>query len=385
MTITDLAASLARASKQGARVAVEGSGTKRGWGSLAPPVDLVLSTTPLNALVEHRSGDLTATVQAGAPLAAVNRELARHGQWIPLDPPWADSATIGGIVATNDSGPRRHRFGTPRDLIIGVELVRIDGTIAKSGGIVVKNVAGYDLGRLMTGSFGCLAVIASATFKLYPIPPASRTVAIDAGDDAGVTALAEGVLAALAASQLMPTSVELEALPFRLLVRFESIDSAAEQQAETAARLAQTAGARSAIVAGGPERALWDAHAQRPWAGTGAVVKVTCLPAQVGPTIAWLSQALGDGEWEVVGRAAVGALLLRLAGDGPRQAQTIADLRGRFSAGAGSAVIVRGSDELKRLADVWGPGGDSLPMMRAVKRQFDPDGLLNPGRGPFGL
>ena len=113
--------------------------------------------------------DLTATVQAGAALGPVNRELGGHGQWIPLDLPWSEHATIGGIVATNESGPRRHRHGAPRDLIIGVGLARTDGHLVKAGGIVVKNVAGYDLARLLTGSFGCLAVIVTATFKLAPL------------------------------------------------------------------------------------------------------------------------------------------------------------------------------------------------------------------------
>jgi FAD/FMN-containing dehydrogenase len=129
---------------------------------------VVLSTLSLNRVVAHRHGDLTATVEAGARLDDVNRELARHGQWLPLDPPWSDRATIGGIVATNDAGPRRHRYGTPRDLIIGIEIARADGVRAKAGGIVVKNVAGYDLARLMTGSFGSLALITSATFGGEP-------------------------------------------------------------------------------------------------------------------------------------------------------------------------------------------------------------------------
>ena len=155
-----------------------GAGTKTGWGA-EPEADIVLSTAKLNAVLAHRHGDLTATVQAGASLAGVNRALADRGQWIPLDPPWADRATIGGLIATNDSGPRRHRYGAPRDLIIGIDFVRADGVAAKAGGIVVKNVAGYDIARLLTGSFGSLAVIVGATFKLFPLPPASRTVVID--------------------------------------------------------------------------------------------------------------------------------------------------------------------------------------------------------------
>jgi glycolate dehydrogenase FAD-binding subunit len=386
LSVDAIAATLVRASRDKQRVTIEGAGTKRGWGSIAPAPEVAVSTADMNAVVDHRYGDLTATVQAGASLAAVNRELARHGQWIPLDPPSAAHATIGGIVATNDSGPRRHRFGAPRDLIIGVEMIRVDGTVARAGGIVVKNVAGYDLGRLMTGSFGTLAVIASATFKLYPIPAASRTVIVDFGS---ATALAERVsatVAALAATPVTPTAVEIESHPMRLLVRFESIAAAAEQQAIETAQLAESLGATTTIVAGADETALWAAHAERVWASSGAVLKVTFVPTDLGPTIAWLTESLHDNvDWTIVGRAAVGVILLRINADVGRQSRTIAGLRARWPVGRGSVVIVRGSDELKRAVDVWGPAGDALALMRAVKQQFDPEGLLNPGRGPFGL
>ena len=138
----------------------------------------MLSTARLSGPIDHCAGDLTVTAPAGARLAAVNRLLAAERQWLALDPLASDRATIGGIVATSDSGPRRQRHGTPKDLIIGVEMALADGRLAKAGGRVVKNVAGYDLARLLCGSFGCLAVITSATFKLAPLAPASRTVVV---------------------------------------------------------------------------------------------------------------------------------------------------------------------------------------------------------------
>ena len=374
----DLAELLVRASEQRQTIAIEGAGTKRGWGSIAAPADLTISTRSMSAVVAHRHADLTATVQAGATLADVNRELAQHGQWIALDPPFADRATIGGILATNDSGPRRHRFGAPRDQIIGVEIVRVDGIVAKAGGIVVKNVAGYDLGRLMTASFGSLAAIASATFKLYPMAPASRTVIVDAHD-------MTPIVAALSASQLTPTAIELETHPSRLLVRFESIEAAAEQQAAQAASIAASHGGRATIVGAAEEAALWDAHAQRPWSSEGAVVKLTLLPAEVGPTLAFLGERLRDVEWEAIGRAGVGVLLARVNGDVAGQRHAIDTLRARLPPGRGSVVMLRASDELKQMVDVWGAAGDALPVMRAIKDQFDPDRRLNPGRGPFGI
>ena len=147
-------------------------------------------------------GDLTVTVEAGALLGDLNRTLAAHGQWLPLDPFFGDRATIGGLLATNDSGPHRHRFGTPRDLVIGVRLATVDGRLAKAGGQVVKNVAGYDLSKLVSGSFGGLAAIVSATFKLSPAPPASGTVLIGPLDSGTVARIA----AVMASSQLEPVA-----------------------------------------------------------------------------------------------------------------------------------------------------------------------------------
>ncbi len=212
------------ASRQKLCVLVRGSGSKLGWGPAPRQVDVLMSTTRLNAVVAHRHGDLTATIQAGATLGDVNRALAQHRQWIPLDPPFADRATIGGLVATNDSGPRRHRYGSPRDLIIGVEFARADGRLAKGGGIVVKNVAGYDLPRLMTGSFGSLGVIVTATFKLYPLTAASRTLLAEPSSPSDLGALA----LKLAASHLTPTALEFTTHPLRLLVRFESIEASVD-------------------------------------------------------------------------------------------------------------------------------------------------------------
>jgi glycolate oxidase FAD binding subunit len=375
---------LRAASRDRRRVSIRGAGTKAGWGAppsdSSRPSDIVLSTRKLKAVLAHRHGDLTATVQAGATLADVNRTLAQHGQCIPLDPPLADRATIGGIVATNDSGPRRHRYGAPRDLIIGVDFVRADGVAAKAGGIVVKNVAGYDVARLLTGSFGSLAVVVAATFKLFPLPAASRTVVVDVAAER-----IDAVLSGLLASHLTPTAIELQAPAPRLLVRFETIEVAAEQQASAVARLAESAGCSASIVRAAEELTVWDDHARRPWERDGAVVKITLLPDGVGSTLAWFAAAGGAVDYEVIGRAGVGVLLARIGGDTEHQARVITGLRARLPASRGSAVLVRASDDLKARVDIWGPIGDGFALMRAIKQQFDPMGILNPGRGPGGL
>ena len=382
----DVAEVLSRASRDKQTVAIHGGGTKSGWGTPGRAADIVLSTARLNAVVAHRHGDLTATVQAGATLAAVNQVLSEHGQWLPLDPPWSERATIGGIVATNDSGPRRHRYGAPRDLIIGVDIVRADGIAAKAGGIVVKNVAGYDVARLMTGSFGSLAVIVSATFKLFPLPQTSRTVVIelDPAASMGTTRSAE-CFSALLSSQLTPTAIELQTPPPRILVRFETIEIAADQQAAAVLKLAEAAGVGASVLLGEREQMLWQEHNGRLWHGDGAIVKVTLLPSDVAPTVGWLADAMRGVDYGVIGRAGVGVLFVRIGGDTARQAKIITALRERLPPGRGSAVLVRGSDDLRSLIDPWGPLGDGFELMQAIKQRFDPHGILNPGRGPGGL
>ncbi len=376
-----VAETLAWAASEGLRVRVAGGRTKQDWGSPGGAVDLLLSTAALCDVVEHRHGDLTATLEAGATLAAVNAALAAHGQRLPWDPPWAERATIGGIVATNDSGPRRHGHGAPRDSIIGVTMARVDGRVAKAGGIVVKNVAGYDLSRLLTGSFGCLGVILTATFKLAPAPPASRTVevAVDSLEDAAP------ISADLAGSTLTPTAIELTWAPARLLARFESVEASVIQQAE-AARAIVGARADAVVLSGGDEEEAWRRHAAH-WSAGGTLVKLSTVPAELFPTLIRLrDRAATDGlAMAAAGRAGLGVVDVRLEGPNDAQARLIGELRDRLPIGRGSAVIRRGDPKLRASVDPWGPIGDGMPVMTAIKRQFDADDLLNPGRGPGGL
>jgi glycolate oxidase FAD binding subunit len=369
------------ASREKLSVLVRGAGTKIGWGPAPRSIDVLMSTARLNAVVAHRHGDLTATVQAGATLSHVNSTLAQHGQWIPLDPPWADRATIGGIVATNDSGPRRHRYGAPRDLIIGVEFARADGRLAKGGGIVVKNVAGYDLPRLLTGSFGSLGVIVTATFKLYPLTAASRTLVVEPSNasDLGSIALK------LSASHLTPTALEFATHPLRLIVRFESIESSVSQQADTAAKLIAESGYEARTLSESAEAQCWQSHARLADDERGALLKVSVLPTHIAETLTIIERLAGNSGYAAVGRAGAGVFLLRIAEDVPLQKRVIDGLRDALQIGKGSAVVVRGSPELRTHVDVWGPIGDGLALMKAVKQQFDPAGILSPGRGPGGL
>ena len=380
-SVAALTALLGWASQEGLTISVRGGGTKLDWGRVLGSVDVVVSTADLSSVVEHRHGDLTATVEAGATLADVNEALSTHRQWLPLDPPWAARATIGGIIATNDSGPSRYRHGAPRDVIIGVTVIRSDGELAKAGGIVVKNVAGYDVSRLMTGAFGTLGVVVDATFKLAPIAPASRTVQIELGS---IDAMAP-IVADLESSALTPSAIELQWPPARLLVRFESVESAVEPQADEVGRLAaaRDASCRSAVYRDDEESTIWEAHTSR-WDEPGTLVKVSTVTNAIVPTLTWLREACEDRNvaMSAQGRAALGVVDVRMDGSVDAQAQLIRELRDRFDVGTGSAVIRRAVSELRQSVDPWGPIGDSLPVMQAIKQRFDPHGRLNPGRGP---
>jgi glycolate oxidase FAD binding subunit len=368
------------ASREMVPLAIRGAGTKLTWGPLPRSVDVILSTSRLNAVLDHRHGDLTATVQAGAALAEANREFSRHRQWIPLDPS-NEAGTIGGILATNDSGPRRHRHGAPRDLIIGMTVARTDGRLARSGGIVVKNVAGYDMARLMTGSFGALALIVDATFKLAPVPPASRTLVLTTPGNA----VLNDVLAAIRSSQTMPTAVELEVPPGRVLVRLETTDRSIAEQSHEIAALAATHGANAEIISGDEESVLWRAHAARPWNKPGCVIKISTLRSQLPQLVAWLRETARHADWECVGRAGVAVLLFRLDAPDADQERLVTELRARFKPGEGHVTVLRASPSLKTRVDASASVGDALQLMQIIKRQFDPAGILNPGRGPGGL
>jgi glycolate dehydrogenase FAD-binding subunit len=417
-TAEEAAAAMKRASDTGLSMLIRGAGTKIDWGRPAARIDVVLDMRRLNRVLAHAHGDLTATVEAGATLRDVNDALSRLGQALPLDPPFADEATIGGILATNDSGSLRHRHGAPRDLVLGVQLATTDGILSKAGGQVVKNVAGYDLSKLVAGSFGSLAAIISATFKLSPIPEASKTVRVTVADEASLAQTVRSVMA----SQLEPIAFEIhvrstqntqtrnvsaspassalrpleslgvapskvegrepQGIPslsrdaFIVLLRFASLPKVVDAQVAAASEALKGLATSINVVDGDAEPTLWRAHATQLWNGPGAIVRASWLPA----SIAALLGELPPGA-EMIGRAAIGAGLVRIDGDDSEQARVIAQLR--HSPHAGNVVVRRGSAGLKALADVWGPQGDRERLLSSMKRAFDPNGVLNAGRGPL--
>ncbi|OFW16740.1 MAG: hypothetical protein A3F69_01140 [Acidobacteria bacterium RIFCSPLOWO2_12_FULL_66_10] len=383
-TAEAVAAALKQASDARQSVAIRGASTKRDWGRNTAEADVTLGTRRLHRVLAHPHGDLTTTVEAGAPLGDVNRALAGHGQWLPLDPPFGDRATIGGILATNDSGPLRHRYGTPRDQVIGVRLATTDGTLAKAGGQVVKNVAGYDLSKLVCGSFGALAVIVSATFKLAPVWKASKTIV---ATPAGAEVLGR-LVGAMMGSQLEPVAFEVradaadyETRTMALLVRFASLPSVVDAQIDHARALLGASDTPVQVHEDDGERALWFQHGERLWTASGAIVRASWLPARIADVLAEIARAHPHGRLEMIGRAAVGTGLIRIDADPSTQAAVIERLR--RSTTVGNVVLMRGPAELKSLVDVWGPSGDRQALLESVKRAFDPHGMLNAGRGPL--
>jgi glycolate oxidase FAD binding subunit len=383
--VAALASMLSSANAERLAVLPRGGGTKLAWGRDAAPVDAVLSTARLDSPIDHAAGDLVATLPAGARLGDVNAALARQGQWLPLDPPFAARATIGGIVATNDSGPRRHRFGTPRDLVIGVHMVLADGRAVKAGGRVVKNVAGYDLGRLLCGSFGTLAVVTSATFKLAPLAPASRTVVVEVPGPRAMDHLIEALTAAL----VTPSAIEIDAgsdRPARLLIRFESTEKSAAHQARATSELCERLGGSVRTIADAVEADAWRECQTSVWESPGTLVKIAVLPSDLIDTLERLDRRCREqaAVYRVTGRAALGILLARLGGNPEAHPALVEGLR-RSAGERGGSVVVVDSRLPAGAIDRWGEIGDALPLMRSLKARFDPNGILSPGRGPGGL
>ncbi len=374
-TEQELAAALKWADQNGLAVVPRGGGTKLDWGN--PPVraDLVLSTARLNRILEHAWADMTASVEAGATVQSFQDTLAQHGQRLAMDPLFSEHATIGGLLSTNDSGTLRLRFGALRDLIIGVTIALPDGTLASSGGKVVKNVAGYDLPKLVTGAMGTLGVITRAVFRLYPLPRTRRTVTL-ALENAKE---ANDFIVAVQSSKLAHTGLQIrigsEGKP-EVDVRFAGTETGMDAQCATLHGL--SGGARES----GTSREVWGAL-QELWrdAANSVIAKFSVLPTEIGATCEKFRQIGGSFvRWNAVIQA-TGLGWIRLdAGNAATLESTVRKMRAEIQ----PFVIQRRPASLTAI-DVWGPTSDSFPLMVAVKQQFDPNGTLNRGRFVGGI
>ena len=378
-----VAIALEWAARKHLSVVIRGQGSKMGWGARSGPIEVLLDMSRLDRIIDYQPGDLTVTAEAGIRLQELNRHLASHRQWLALDPPFADRATIGGLIATNDSGPHRHRFGTPRDLVIGIQLATTDGQLSKAGGRVVKNVAGYDLSKIVSGSFGTLAAIVSATFKLAPLPGASATVVVDR---LSIDRLFE-VTAAMSASQLEPVAFDVHlshpagsaAPEITCLIRFASFREVVD--AEVANATVRTAGVHQdcRTLEGDTERDRWTAHVRKPWDVPGTVIRLAWRPSDMRRAMGELVRIAGAKGFELVGRLGVGAGCVRLEGDVEDQREAILQLQ--QSDAVGNVVVARAPLAVRTPALVWGPGR-ALRILQALKAELDPAGILGAGRGP---
>jgi glycolate oxidase FAD binding subunit len=410
-SVEEISAVMAFASAEGFKVVPRGSGTKMALGGIPEGVDLVLVLSRLNGVVDYEPGDMTATFQAGALLKDAQGVLGRNRQFIGLDPPHGARATLGGILATNSSGPRRLRYGASRDLVIAIRVVHAGGTVTRGGAKVVKNVTGYDMNKLYIGSLGTLGVIVEATFRLHPVPAVEQTLlasfeSVDAARVAVARILdSPVVLSALelfnpqAARQVAEhAGVPWPKEGYSLAVAISSAyREAVDAQLETVRRLCREAMSYEAeILDGHVHDAVWGAT--RDFVprdgGLRSVLKASVLLTKVGEAVrvgeeVAAQQGLGLGVVSEAGSGIVRYYLTGGAASPERFPQGVAEAVNRLRAFAreaeGNLVILEAPPEVKKRVDVWGLTEKALPLMQRPKVEFDPQRILNPGRFVGGL
>lgn len=365
----DAAAGLAAAASEARSVRIVGGATKLGWGHALPDPQLVLRTTALDRVLEHNVGDLTAVLQAGVPIARAQEDFASEGQMLALDPPYGDAdkgaeATIGGVFATADSGPLRHRYGAPRDLILGITVALSDGTIARAGGKVIKNVAGYDLAKLLTGSFGTLGLILSVSVRLHPLPAATATAVGTSPDPDSLAA---------AARALARAPFELEALDVawragRGGVLAQSAGVEALRRSQRVAKSMREAGLEQVdVVADDPP--LWARQRAGQRSERFVLLRISARPTQLAAVLC----AAQAADATLVGRAQLGSSYVEVEPD------ALGQLRAALPTGA-AVVTLDAPADARDGSDPWeAREGPALELMRRVKQRFDPSGTCNPG------
>jgi glycolate oxidase FAD binding subunit len=354
-----------------------GAGTKSHWGGLTSKVDVVVETRRLRGVTDHEPGDLVATVGAGTSLHDLQGVLGLAGQRLALET-GSPTATVGGVLATGEAGPLRLRYGTGRDLLIGVEFVRPDGVIARSGGRVVKNVAGYDIGKLLCGSYGTLGVMTSATFRLHPVPAARAWVSSPVASNADLPDL----VARAMDPAVHPSAVEVDLVggSGTLAVLIEGSATGVPVRAEAATR---ALGGRAAV---GPEPRWWG---QYPFLFDAIALKLAVAVGRLGTVLDALAGAAGSAAADLAVRGSAGAGVLYAALPGATSASQLDGILRAVRAAAGgvghgSCVVLAAPASVRASVDVWGPVA-GLDLMRRVKERFDPYGRMAAGRFVGGI
>jgi glycolate oxidase FAD binding subunit len=350
----ELAAQLAEANAKRQSITLRGNGSKELMAGPVEPADVTISTNRLNRVLEYEPRDLTVSVEAGISWTEFSNLLAEHGQMVPIDPPFADTATVGGIVAANTSGPRRRLYGSVRDMVIGMTFATLEGKLIKTGGMVVKNVAGLDMAKLMIGSFGSLAAIAVVNFKLHPRPAGTRTFKQEFVRAAETVAARDRILK----SQLQPAAVDIikSTQGYDLLVQAGGSPAVLERYERELRQFR--------VLDEEQEFSLWDNireftpdyirdHDE------GAVVRVSCALSEVGHVLESLPTPC-------IARAGSGICY----GYFP-------EARRLRPAALGKSVVEFAPQAFRQTAELWPEPGSDFGMMRKVKEMFDPQGLLN--------
>ncbi len=392
-----VAAVLIACAELGVAVVPRGAGTKLALGGLPRAADVVVETGALDRIEAYNPGDLTLGVQAGMPLAVLQERIGREGQFLPLDPPFAERASIGGVLATNGAGPRRVLNGTLRDLVIGAEVAGVDGKVTKSGGMVVKNVTGYDLHKAHIGALGTLGIVTRVNLKLSPLPAAERT-AVYGFDEPTSAGMAVGriVEASVTPSgvdlidrRLVGDATEIDA-PWLLAVRISGTSAGVDAQHVIVAAAVGPKVARGADLADEAQAAFWRlevAVAEPPAENVPyAVCRISALSSQVPSLLGSALAAARSAGLDALGAAQAvnGVARVKFTGatDAGSMCAAITELRRAARHLDASVVVEAAPPEVKRGVDVWGlrSNGATLELMRALRRSFDPHHILNPGR-----
>ncbi|GAA0516127.1 glycolate oxidase [Saccharopolyspora subtropica] len=366
------------AAEHGLVVVPKGSGSKLDWGAPPRSVDLLLDVSAATGIVEHAAGDLVVHALAGTPLAEVNAAVRAAGQQLAIDQP-LPTATVGGVIATGTAGPARHLFGGVRDLLIGITVVRADGTVTTAGGKVVKNVAGYDLGKLYTGSHGTLGVITEAVFRLHPLAAEHRWITLTTDDPATAAEAADTVRH----SQAMPTAIELDQPdpggPITVCAQLEGRPTATHDRAVA---LAAAIGHGAEVLDRAPR--WWGEYPFDPAAGIG--LRMGVEPAALARLLTATREAASAHGLPLAVRGAAGLGVLHAGLPGDADPSAVAGLLAALRARTEYTVLERAPRIVLTATDPWGPVDPGLlALMRRTKDQFDPEHRLAPGRYVGGI
>ena len=361
-----------------------GNGSKLDWGGLTKNIQLVVSTQKCDRIIEHAVGDLTVTVEAGIKLADLQARLQQTNQFLPIDPAFGEQATIGGILATADTGSWRERYGGIRDMVLGLSFIRGDGKIAKAGGRVVKNVAGYDLMKLFTGSYGTLGIITQVTLRTYPLPEASQT-AILSGDYDAIARVGQN----LRNSGLTPTAADLVSASVieklgigkntALVVRFQTISQSVAQQISQLESSARQFNLQVSYYQDRDETSLWQKLSQIirvPHSDTAVISKLGILPSAAVELLQQLDN-LTNSQSLVTIHTGGGIGYLQLNSE---DTTVIDKARSICNDNSGFLTLLTAPKSIKQKLDIWGYTGNALPMMQTIKQKFDSHNIFSPGR-----